>query len=105
MANAADLRRALEVWCFRYSRGAGTSQDRGNRLDQDLQVKLERPFIDVLQIQLHPLFKRDRASAANLPEAGDTRTNAEAAALPVFVEAFVVANRQWARPDEAHIAI
>ena len=39
-----------------------------------------------------------------MPQAGDSRAHAEAAALPVFVKAFVIPNRKRAGTHQAHIA-
>src|ERR1035441_6976426 len=71
---------------------------------QNLHVEPQRPAVDVFHVKVHPLIERDGTPTANLPKAGDAGADAEAATLPVFVEAGVVAHRQWAGTDQAHVA-
>ena len=77
----------------------------GNCARKDLQVEPERPFVHVLQVEAHPLLEGNRAAAIYLPEAGDARADAEAAALPILAEAVVIALRQRAWADETHLAL
>ena len=52
-----------------------------NGLQHDPKIQPEGPFIDVLQIQLHPLVEIYIVSARNLPKTGDSRLHAEPAPL------------------------
>src|SRR5712672_1234880 len=69
-----------------WSRRSRAPEDRGNGLDENFQIKPQRPPIDVLQIQLHPSLEGNRASSADLPETGNAGANAEAPEMPVFAE-------------------
>src|SRR4030081_1225547 len=68
-----------------------------DRLEQDLAVKPERPMVDVLHVQFHPVFKSYVTAAANLPETADARTDAETPPMPIAGEAFTVPHRQRSR--------
>jgi len=71
---------------------------------QNLHIKPEGPPINVLEIEFHPRFERYGASTRDLPKACHTGTNAETAALPIFVEAFEIAGWKRARANETHVA-
>ena len=49
------------------SGGTSSSEHGGNSLGKDLNVQPERPFIDILEIKLHPLLEWNGVSAVNLP--------------------------------------
>ena len=51
-------------------------------------------MVDILHIQFHPLVERGIAAAVHLPKAGDSWTDAEAAAVPVLVETVVIPDRK-----------
>src|SRR5579863_1628647 len=78
--------------------------DSGDGPQKNFKVQPERPFVNILQVHLHPLFEWNGTAAGNLPQAGNAGTNAKAATLPVLVEAFVVAHRQRPWADQAHVA-
>jgi len=61
---------------------AGSTQDCRDGLGKDFQIEPQRPMINIVHIQFHPLVKPDRASAVDLPEARNARPNAEATAVP-----------------------
>src|SRR5262249_33044871 len=82
----------------------GAAQHRRNRTQQNLEVQPERPFVNVLQIQLHPLLERNVAATTHLPQTGDARLHAESPALPVFTEAFIVPHRQGPRTYQTHVS-
>jgi len=60
-------------------------EHRRDRPQDDLDVAPERPAVDVLEVELHPLVEVDLAAAAHLPGAGDPGPHREAAALPALV--------------------
>src|SRR5271155_2716695 len=99
MASALPRASSFESYRSQLSRGSRTPQDRRNRLDQYFQIKPQKPLVDVLQIQLHPLLERNSASSADLPQTGDTGTDAEAPALPILVETLIIADGQRPWPD------
>ena len=74
-------------------------------MKHDLEIKDERPSINVLHVQVHPLRKGKVVSAADLPETGNSGSNRKATAMPILVKAIVVANRERAGTDEAHVAL
>src|ERR1039458_1026454 len=85
------------------SAGAEAGQDDGDGAGEDFQVEPERPVVDVLEIELHPLVEADLVASADLPDTGQTRFHGEAAAVPRIV----VLPLGWdGRPgaDEAHVA-
>src|SRR5205809_5805847 len=86
------------------SSGAGSFDHGRNRLHQDLQVEPERPLIDVLHVQLHPLIKAEIAASVDLPETGDTWPDTEASPVPVLIETVIVAQGQGPRAYKAHVA-
>src|SRR5215467_10894754 len=65
---------------------AGTAKHSGYGLQQDRHIGGEAAFLDVLEIHADPVVKiADGVAAANLPEAGDARLNAEFALVPHLV--------------------
>ena len=72
---------------------------------QYFKVQPQRPLVDVLHIQLHPLLKWNRITAVHLPQTSDSRFNAEAAALPILMESLVIAYGKRAGAHQAHIAL
>src|SRR5687768_15656792 len=67
---------------------------------QDPRVERERPLVDVLEVELHPVIEAQVAAATDLPESCDTLGNTEAANEPCFTEVGDVARRQRTWPDE-----
>ena len=59
--------------------GALPSKDRARRTHQDLQVKQEGPVVDVPEVEAQGLLPREVAASADLPQAGETWLDAEAA--------------------------
>ena len=60
--------------------GALSFKKHKNGFKNQLQVQLDRPVVDILQIQLHDLFKVGNvASAARLPHAGQAGRHGKAA--------------------------
>ena len=45
------------------------------------------------------------AAAVDLPQAGDARADAEAAALPVLIESLVITHGKRPGADQAHVAL
>src|ERR1700730_12934433 len=67
----------------RILRGSGSTrapENGRNGSQQNFKIQPQRPFIDVLQVQLHPFLERDRTSAPNLPQACYSWPHAEATA-------------------------
>jgi len=60
--------------------------------------------IDIVHVEFHPLVKWSGASAVDLPEAGDARADAEAAALPVLIKSFVIPDWKGPGAYQAHVA-
>src|ERR1019366_7284286 len=86
-------------------RGACALNDGGNGFGQDFDIEAERPLVDVLHIQLHPLVEVDGAAPVDLPQAGDARADAEAAAVPVLIESLVITLGKRPGAHQAHIAL
>src|SRR5690242_1575970 len=63
---------------------------------EDAQVQPERPIVDVLQVQTDPVVEPEIAAAADLPQAGQARRDAEAAHQGGLGEPIHVAERQGA---------
>src|SRR5664279_6221677 len=82
---------------------ATPAQDGQRGARDDLDVEPHRPVLDVVEVQPHEVVEAERRAPGDLPEARDARQHAVAAAVP-GLEALVVAQRQRARADEAHLA-
>ena len=50
-------------------------------------------------------FEGDGAAAVDLPQAGDARADAEAAALPVLIESLVIPHGKRPGAHQAHVAL
>src|SRR6266404_1773492 len=83
---------------------AARQYDRGNGAQQNRSVQAERPVIDILQIQLHPLFKGEITATRNLPQTGESGLHAKASFLPRFFHAEGIAQRQRPWAHDAHVA-
>src|SRR5581483_4381107 len=71
---------------------------------ENLQIELQRPVIDVVKIEFHPLFKvADLISAVDLPETGQARLHGKAAALPSLI-LFNLLRKRGPGADDAHVA-
>ena len=86
-------------------RSPTTLEYRRQRLGQYLDVEPERPLIHVLKIEKHPLVERDSTAAVDLPKAGNSRFHAEPPPLPIFIEALIIANRQWSWAYQTHVTV
>src|SRR5215813_2580631 len=84
--------------------GATRENDCRNGPQHNRHVETQRPAIDVLQIQMHPLLEGKIAAAGNLPEASQPGLHTEATLLPGLFHPNRIANRQRARANDAHIA-
>src|SRR5437588_4287909 len=68
--------RAITVYSLKLRSGragltrAAREHDRGYSAQQDRCVESQRPVIDVFEVELHPLFKREVAASRYLPETG-----------------------------------
>src|SRR5262245_37808291 len=72
-------------------------------LQDEVDVVLERPVIDVLHVEVHPLFEADLVAAADLPDARQAGAHREAAPLPGFVLGDLGRERR-ARAHDAHVS-
>jgi len=79
-------------------------QNHRDSLQQDLQVKTKRPVVDILQVEFQPTLERQVAAAGYLPQACQSRLDAEPPALDAPVEEIDIADGHRARPDKAHLA-
>ena len=70
---------------------------------QDLHVEPQRPTVDVLHVEPHPLLEAQGRAAADLPQTGDARSDAQPPAVPVMVEPLVIPQRQRPRAHQAHV--
>src|SRR5947207_15592557 len=96
--STSQMKRSRESAC------AARRNNCGDRAKQDRGVKFQRPLIDVVQIELHPLFERQVAAAGYLPQTSEARLDAETSFLPGDFHAQSVANRKRPRTDNAHFA-
>ena len=77
----------------------------GHGAKENLEVEPQRPAIDVLQIELHPVLEiADCAATPDLPKAGQPRTHTHAATLAHVAKIGRFVERQGTRPDQAHLA-
>src|SRR5580698_7928763 len=60
-------------------------QHDGHRLQNELEVVRQRPMVDVLHVEIHPLFERRLVSAADLPDACEAGPDRKPAPLPSLV--------------------
>src|SRR5881275_718142 len=89
----------------RHSLRAPARENCRERLQQDSCVERERPLVDVLKVERHPIVEAQVAAAADLPESCDPLRNTEAPNEPCFAEVGEVASRQRTWPDERHISL
>src|SRR5262245_54991927 len=73
------------------SAGAGPTQHGRDGSEKDRQIQPEAPFVDVLEVETHPVLEIDVAPASDLPQAGDPGLHRQTAAvparnLPLFVD-------------------
>src|SRR5215467_7969197 len=71
---------------------AQTSQDCGDGQRQNLDIEPERPTVDVLHVQNHPLLEGYGIAAGDLPQTSNSRRHAEPPPLPVLTEKLVIAD-------------
>ena len=80
-----------------------TRQNRGNGLQQNLEIEQEAPMADVADVQKHAGFEGRIFARGDLPEAGYARNDFEALFVPCAV-LFHIFKRVGTRADKAHIA-
>src|SRR5262249_61197813 len=83
--------------------GAAAAEDGRDGLDQDRDVEPDRPVLEVEEVEPDEVVEAEVRAARDLPEAGHAGDDDVGLAVP-GVEALVVAQRQRARADEAHLA-
>src|SRR5437763_3209233 len=74
-----------------------------DRLDQDRDVHPERPVLEVVEIEPDEVVEAEVRATRDLPQPGDAGQDVVPLAVPVL-ELLVVAQRQRARADQAHLA-
>src|SRR5437870_2425472 len=67
-----------ETWLALSLAGASRHYDGGDGANQNRSIEAQRPVIDVIQIQLHPLLERKVAASGDLPQTGQPRLYAKA---------------------------
>src|ERR1043166_6108590 len=92
---------SLEDLKLRSTCAAGQN-DCGNSAKQNRCIKPQRPMIDVLEIELHPLLERKVAATGNLPQTGQAGLHAETSLLPRLFHACRIAHRQRPGTNDAH---
>src|SRR5512134_3657573 len=79
------------------------ADDRERRLDQDRDVEPDRPVLDVVEVEPDEVVEGQGRAPRDLPEARDPGQDEIALPVPGF-EPLVVADRERAGPDQAHLA-
>src|SRR3989442_7936357 len=91
----------IEAWSARLLSRSPEHDPEG--AEDEVQVEAEAPVVHVLQIEPHPVVERDLVTTgADLPVAGEARTDREAAVLPGLVARHLAGQRRT-RPDDAHV--
>src|SRR5215472_3804505 len=72
---------------------AGSPEHSRDRQRQNFEIKPQRPAIDILHVQYHPLVERNAVSAGHLPQTGDSRRHAESPSMPILTEELIVTHR------------
>src|SRR4030095_15965350 len=68
-------------------------------------MESKRPAVYIIEIESYPIAKISHlVTAANLPEAGQSRLHAQTAPLRTIFATFHFVDGQRARPDQAHVA-
>src|SRR3989454_6401407 len=78
-------------------------QQRRQGLEQDLHVLLDRPGLDVPDVQPHHFLERQGIPPADLPEARDPRQRLEPSLVPLRVSLHLVGDGRT-RADQTHVA-
>src|SRR5208283_1732397 len=86
-----------------YDHSNATAENRDRRADKNFKVTLERPMLDVLDVQAHHLIEGEAITSTHLPQASHARQYIETAAVPVLIHFDFVENGR-ARTDYAHFA-
>src|ERR1700720_2000062 len=90
---------------FQFSFGAGAGQDDGDGTPKNLHVQPQGPVVDIFQVQPDPIAEIAHVvAAADLPQAGQSRLDAQPSAVGDVMEEFDFIDREWPRADEAHLA-
>src|SRR5687767_7556465 len=87
----------------RRSAGAPAAEHGGDGFHENLEIEAQRPVVDVLQVEFHPLLEVDRVPARDLPEAREAGADAEAAPSPGLVLRHFGGHRRTGT-HEAHVA-
>src|SRR5688572_24558775 len=84
--------------------GARSREHDRHRSPQDLQVKPERPVVDIFQIEPDPIPEIGNVVAtANLPKTGQPGLYAQAPAMGHLIEAAHLIERQRPGTHQAHL--
>ena len=73
-------------------------------LQENAEITLDRPGVDVVQVEQYGFVPRHVRSTADLPQASDTRPYDESPVM--FWRVLVDLGRHlWSRSDQAHLAL
>src|SRR5207244_8008529 len=82
---------------------ARAAEDGRDRLGENRDVEPDRPVLEVVEVEPDEVVEAEVRAAGDLPEPRHARADEIALAVPAL-ELGVVAQRQRAGPDEAHLA-
>jgi hypothetical protein len=87
-----------------FSLGSSATQNRWDCLRKNLEVETQGPVINIFQVLSHPGIEILVIATIDLPQAGDPGFHAKAAFQPERLKALHIAQREWTRTHQAHIA-
>src|SRR5690242_8823099 len=96
-------RRALRCAKWPLCSQAASAKQRGQGSRQDPKIAAEGPALEILHVEPDHLVERELVAAADLPQAGYSRSGVEAAQMPRLIELELVGQRR-ARSDDTHLA-
>ena len=82
--------------------GPFTEKNHGNGPEENLEIRLQGPVIDVIQVQQDHFVERNTRAAADLPQPGETGFCLQTLLVPFLVMVEFVEDRR-ARSDDAHV--
>src|SRR2546423_727280 len=78
---------------------SAVKKDNTHCLPEDLQISLERPVLEVIDVELHHLIEAEAIPPRNLPEARDAGWTLKTSAMPISIDLDLIRNGR-ARSDE-----
>src|SRR5690242_8264885 len=82
---------------------SAAGKQRGDGLEQNLQIEPDRVVANVVHIETHTLLVGEIAAPADLPEAGESRLDGRQIVLPL-AELGQLGHGDHTRADQAHLA-